>query len=127
MHRPQRAAARTIQPGRHVKVTYRIKAMLGRIEEKQNSCDAHCCKQDQGNNGGITVTLLLQFGRKTLGVQWISLGCGIHEMKRAQWNALFTSGFASTTSAQMPMGNPTRQQGEMQGASARMLAVIAHP
>ena len=73
------------------------------------------------------MTLYPRFGRKTVAVELISLGCGIHEVTRAQWNALFTSGFASTTSAQMPMGNPTRHQGEMQGANARMLAVIAHP
>ncbi len=41
------------------------------------------------------------------------------------WKAAFTSGFIRITSAQMPMGNPTRQQGETQGTMATMVAVMA--
>ena len=38
----------------------------------------------------------------------------------------FTSGLFKTTSAQMPRGSPNRQQGEMHGTMAIMLAVSAN-
>src|ERR1043165_8098597 len=41
------------------------------------------------------------------------------------WNAPFTSGFISTTKAQMPIGQPIRQHGETHGTMAMMEAVIA--
>ena len=53
--------------------------------------------------------------------------CGLPDCSRFQVNCDFTSGLDKTTSAQMPMGKPTRQQGETQGTTARMLAVIAQP
>jgi len=46
---------------------------------------------------------------------------------RAQWNALLTSGFISTTRAQMPIGRPSKQHGETHGTIAMMLAAIAKP
>src|SRR5206468_13108756 len=47
MQRPQRAASRTIQPGRRVKIAYRIKTILSWVEEKQDSRPARCGEQDQ--------------------------------------------------------------------------------
>ena len=43
----------------------------------------------------------------------------------AQWKALLTSGFERTTTAQMPIGRPMKQHGEMHGIIAMMLAAIA--
>src|SRR5208337_4081508 len=45
--------------------------------------------------------------------------------RRAQWNALLTSGFNSTTTAQIPIGRPITQHGEKQGIIAMMLTAIA--
>ena len=47
--------------------------------------------------------------------------------RRAQWKALLTSGFSSTTRAQMPIGRPSTQQGEKQGTIAIIVAAIAKP
>jgi len=42
-------------------------------------------------------------------------------------NAFFTSGLDNTTRAQIPMGKPMMQQGEMHGIIATMLAAMAKP
>jgi hypothetical protein len=61
-----------------VKVTHWIKAILSRIEEKQDRRRGCCCEQDQSENERGSATLLRQFGCDIAVGAFISVGHVIH-------------------------------------------------
>ena len=108
VYRAQRAAAWTIQACGRVQEANGIKTVLRRIIRKQDA-QASSDRRNPAPQKCVSCTPMRSMDH----------GRSVHR------NAPFTSGFASTTSAQMPMGRPTIQHGEMQGARARMLEAIA--
>ena len=99
--------------------------MSRRVEAEEN-CGSAC--KGKGREGHATPT---DAPRKVwLGSHWLRSALRAFkpgETAAAQRKALFTSGFVSTTSAQIPTGIPSKQQGDVQGIIAKMLAATARP
>ena len=102
-----RAATGAIDAGGGIEHAPRIKAVLGRVEFEQ-----HHQGHQQNQNASKPPGQSRPGTQADLG--WLR---GI-----VQWKEALISGLLSTTRAQIPMGKPTRQQGEIQGIMAMMLA-----
>src|SRR5262245_7333053 len=108
MYRAERPATRTIQARGLVQKANGIKPVPGWIIGKQDTQSSSHRRQSDPYKG-----------------VYRAAGRSINDGRSMHRNAPFTSGFASTTSAQIPIGKPTIQHGEMQGTRARILEAIA--
>lgn len=124
MRGTQAAAAGAENSGGFIQEAARIESVKARIEEIQRESNTERDDASDKQQPAPLRRRRVQPGRnaRRLGRKNVSRARHV-----AQWNCDFTSAFDKTTIAQMPIGKPMRQQGDVHGIIARMLAVMHRP